>query len=156
MNNKKPFALRYIKEGENKKMITTIAKKIYFSKDQNIIPGYYVGAIIEEQDNYGVFDAIPINKLPVDMWVSNQVSGAFVKVNKKDKKISIFLSKAPENRDEEKPVKIIELNEAQAKELWGKDYKKNIVKRKGGVKRINSAGYTPFEKLKEIIDKSVK
>lgn len=156
MENKKPLMMRYFKEGDNKKIITTIKRKIYFSKDQNITPGYYVGTIIKECDNYGVFDTIPISKVSPDIWISNQVACAFVKIDKRNNRIGIFLGKAPENRKDEQPIKIIELSNMEAKRLWGDDYKENMVSRKSGVKKINTAGYTPFEKLKDIIAKANK
>ncbi len=157
-NTPKPFIVRYFKQGDNHKMITAIQKKIYFSKDQNIDPGYYVGSIIKEKETSGEIDTMPLNKLPVNIWIENKVECVFVKSSKKDKTIKIFLSKSPDNRDkDEEPLLAIDLTDEQAEKLWGKDYRDHLVKKKNGLKHIKPSTYTPFEKLsglkKELLKK---
>lgn len=159
MNNKpnKPFILKYFREGDNQKIITSINNKIYFSKDQNITSGYYVGTIIEDYDNHGVFDTLPLNQLPINMWTTNQVQGVFIRSDKKSRVIAIYLSKSKDYRiNNERPIYTIELTEEQAKELWGSDYKQNIVRKNKEVKMIKLNGYTPFEQLRELRDKMIK
>ena len=151
MNGNKPFLVKYFKQGDNQKIITAIKKKIYFSKDQNITPGYYVGTITEDKETYGVFDAIPLNKLPLSEWINNRVGGVFIRTDRKSRIMRIFLSKAPDNRNgDEEPIYTIELTEEMAIEAWGKDYKKRIMKKRNGIKEIHTSTYTPFEKLKEM------
>jgi len=150
----KPFILRYFKQGDNDKIITAIQRKIYFAKDQNIEPGYYVGSIVEDHERHGVIETIPLSKLPLQIWHSNQVSGVFIRADKKNQLLKIYLSKHPENKDvNEEPIYKISLSNDDAEILWGKNWKESIVSKKNGIKSISTDGYTPYEKMKKIIEK---
>lgn len=146
----KKFMLKYFREGYNKKIITKINKKVYFSNDQNITPGLYAGTIIEEHESHGVIDTIPISAVPIKCWIKNQVSGTYVKQNKQTRTITIYRAKSAENRDKDESVYSIQLTQKEAIELWGKDYKSKMVILKNGMKIISTKGYTPFEAINKI------
>lgn len=139
----KKFILRYFKEGDNGKVITSLKKKIYFPK-QSITPGYFVGTIIDEKENYGVMDVVPINQVPPSMWVRNEIGGSYIKTNRARRIISIFRSLPEEARVENpEPVYVINLEEKEAVALWGENYMDSISKEKGNVRETRIENYIP-------------
>lgn len=154
MDSEKKLIVKYLKQGEDQKILTTIKGKVYFSKNQNMVPGYYVGKIEKEDETFGIFDAVPLNQLPVAAWANNKVAGVFVKANRRNKQLRIYVSKLPEYREEkEEPIHIIDLSEKEAEEIWGNNYKSLILKRKNGIKTINVKSYTPLENLKSMMNR---
>jgi len=75
--------LRYFfsNESVSSKVITKLNKKVYFPKNPNISPGWYVTSVIEEKDKYGVMDAIPITEVPDELWGKKIIKGIFIKPN---------------------------------------------------------------------------
>jgi hypothetical protein len=68
----------------------------------------------------GVISTIPACDLPLDMW--KDVSGVYIKADRRSKKFIVQQAKPEEYRSEDDMVLNISLSDEQAKEVWGEGY----------------------------------
>jgi len=81
-NTGKLFLRLFFKNPEKgDKTITKLRGKVYFPRNPNIEPGWYVTTIVEEQESFGIMDTMALTEVPKAMWDPKFILGIFVKKN---------------------------------------------------------------------------
>ena len=87
------------------KVVTKLKGKVYFPKNPNIKPGWYVAAIINESESHGVMDTMDLADVPSIMWNPATIIGIYVKKNFKTGRVEIHKTIPKDKLDrEESPV----------------------------------------------------
>jgi len=72
------------------KVVTKLKGKIFFPKNQNIKPGWYIATVIEEKERYGIMDVIELSDVPENMWTPEIIHGIYIKINTEDSVKEIY------------------------------------------------------------------
>jgi len=117
-NTQGKLFLRYFKTNDeiNPNKVVTFLRpkdskksKVYFPKNPQIQPGWYIATVIEENERYGIMDTIELNEVPDFMWSPEYIIGIYVKKNFQKGVVEIYKSIPRERLEQEKSLPIFEV-----------------------------------------------
>ena len=102
-DNKGVLFLRFFKKDpSNGKILTLLNRKVYFPKEK-IGEGWYVACVIEERDNHGVMDTIPLKDIRPDLWNPKYIKGIYLSPDYENSILKIYPAVPKERLNEVLP-----------------------------------------------------
>jgi len=101
IDNKNKLFLRqfFINYDVSDRVVTKLKGKVFFAKNPNIQPGWYIASITEENDRHGVMDTMALTDVPLILWDPKLIQGIYVKKNYKTNKVEIHKTIPKEKLD---------------------------------------------------------
>ena len=99
--------LRFFKKDDtNGKILTRYKRKVYFPLDNKIEPGWYVATIIEERENHGIMETMPLSAIDPILWKPACIKGIYVKRNHAENTLEIYPAIPKDQLEEQQPTLI--------------------------------------------------
>ena len=87
----KPYLRMLFVDEDKDRVYAKFKGKYFFPVDRSYKkPGWVAAIIVEERDNFGFIDVIPIEEISAKNWASKAIKGAFVKNNWEKNQLEIY------------------------------------------------------------------
>jgi hypothetical protein len=68
-------------DGKKNRRYCKFHGKIFFPMDHTAKAGWHVVSILEEKENFGIVDVIPVDQITLKEWQSSKIKGSFLHAN---------------------------------------------------------------------------
>jgi hypothetical protein len=101
------------------KILTRVHRKVYFPKDANLEPGWYIATILESYPQHGIMDTQKLTDIPYELWNPRYIRSIYVNRNYKDGVLEISPAIPADQLEEQKPIVIHTVTIPQSEQYGG-------------------------------------